>query len=327
MTKQLQTNKALLSSDLNLRPAQWTDVNAVAQLILDVCTHDGDPTVAQSPEDIESEWKTPGFVLETDAFVVETSDERIVGYEVFYENLAHANMDGDGYVHPDFMGRGIGTALLRALETRARKEMELAEPDLRVFIRNAMGMNDTVAREMHENEGYKPIRFNWRMEITLDEAPSMPNFPEGIELRPFDMSQDHAVYEAHEDAFSDHWGHIRRPYEEWIQHNEDRDRSLWLIAWDGDQIAGYSLNRVRNDIGWVGSLGVRRPWRKRGLGEALLLQSFSELYKIGKPVIGLGVDAESPTGATRLYQKVGMHIASEYVFYEKELRSGREPEE
>ncbi|HKJ39901.1 MAG TPA: GNAT family N-acetyltransferase [Anaerolineales bacterium] len=327
MGTKLQTNETLLDPDLKLRAAQLADVNAVAQLILDVCIRDGDPTVADTPEDIEREWKTPGFVLETDAFVVETSDGRIVGYEVFYENLAHANMDGDGYVHPDFMGRGIGTALLRALEARAREEMNLTDPDLRVFIRNAMAIGDTVGCEMHENEGYKTIRFNWRMEITLDKEPSPPKLPEGIELRPFDMSQDHAVYEAHEDAFSDHWGHIRRPYEEWIQHNEDRDRSLWLIAWDGDQIAGYSLNRVRNDIGWVGSLGVRRPWRNRGLGEALLLQSFSELYQIGKPVIGLGVDAESPTGATRLYKKVGMHTASEYAVYEKELRPGREPEE
>lgn len=321
------TDKSPLAPDLKLRPAQWTDVNAVAALILDVCTNDGDPTFAETPEEIEQEWKTPGFVLETDAFVVETSDGHIVGYEVFYENLAHANMDGDGYVHPDFMGHGIGTTLLRALEARARKEMELAEPDLRVFIRNAMAIGDTVGREMHENEGYKSIRFNWRMEITLEEEPSEPELPAGIEIRPFDMSQDHDAYEAHEEAFSDHWGHVHRSYEEWIHRHKDKDKSLWLIAWDGDQIAGYSRNRIRNGIGWVGSLGVRRPWRKRGLGEALLLQSFRELYKIGKPVIGLGVDASNPTGATRLYQKVGMHIAAEYVFYEKELRSGREPEE
>jgi mycothiol synthase len=324
MGTKLQTNETLLDPDLKLRPAQWTDVNAVAQLILEVCTNEGDPTIADTPEDLERDWGFPGFVLETDAFIVETSDGRIVGYEVFYINHAHADFNGDGYVHPDFMGRGIGTALLRALEARAREEMKLADPDLRVFIRNAMGIGETVGREMHENEGYKTLRFNWRMEITLDEVPPAPKLPEGIELRPFDMSQDHAVYEAHEEAFSDHWGHVPHTYEEWIHHNEERDRSLWLIAWDGDQIAGYSLNRTRNGIGWVGSLGVRRPWRKRGLGEALLLQSFVELHKRGHNVIGLGVDAENPSGATRLYKKVGMHTAAEYVFYEKELRPGRE---
>ncbi|MDX1378085.1 MAG: GNAT family N-acetyltransferase, partial [Anaerolineales bacterium] len=247
---ELQTDKTLLSPDLKLRPAQWADVDAVAQLILDVCTKDGDPTIADTPEDIEREWKTPGFNLETDAFVVETSDGRIVGYEVFYENLAHANMDGDGYVHPDFMGRGIGTTLLRALEARARQEMQLADPDLRVFIRNAMAIGDTVGREMHENEGYKPIRFHWRMEITLDKAPSAPKLPTGIELRPFEMRHDRAVYEAHEEAFSEHWGHVHKSYDEWTHHNAGRDRSHWLIAWDGDQIAAYSLNRIRMGIGW-----------------------------------------------------------------------------
>ena len=76
----------------------------------------------------------------------------------------------------------------------------------------------------------------------------------------------------------------------------------------------------------MGTLGVRRPWRKRGLGLALLYHSFGEFYKRGNRVISLGVDAASQTGATRLYKKAGMHVASEYVSYEKELRPGREPE-
>jgi ribosomal protein S18 acetylase RimI-like enzyme len=107
------------------------------------------------------------------------------------------------------------------------------------------------------------------------------------------------------------------------------DPSLWHIAWDGDQIAGYAQTRYRNGIGWVGNLGVRRPWRKRGLGEALLLHSFNEFYKRGMMRIGLGVDASNPTGATRLYQKVGMQIAVEDIVVEKEYRPGREfdPEE
>ena len=326
MATKLKTDETLLSPDLSLRPAQWADVNAVAQLILDVCTSDGDPTVAVSPEELERAWKSPGYVLERNAFVVETTDGRIVGYEEFDDNHGHAALQGDGYVHPEFMGRGIGTAMLRVLEVRAREEMKLAEPDLRVFIRNGMSIGDTVAREIHESEGYKAIRFSWRMEITLEKEPPLPKFPDNIELRPFEMKHDHAVYEAHEEAFSDHWGHTPHTYEEWTHRNQDRDRSLWLIAWDGNQIAGYSFNRIRMGIGWVGGLGVRRPWRKRGLGEALLLRSFADLYKHGQPVIGLGVDAENPTGATRLYQKAGMHIAAEYVIYEKELRSGRSVE-
>jgi ribosomal protein S18 acetylase RimI-like enzyme len=79
-------------------------------------------------------------------------------------------------------------------------------------------------------------------------------------------------------------------------------------------------------IGWISTLGVRRPWRKMGLGLALIRHSFGEFYKRGTTIIGLGVDASNPTGATRLYQRAGMYVASEFVSYEKELRAGRTQE-
>lgn len=319
-----------LPSNLRLRAARWADLEPVAQLILDVCTNDGDAAVAVPPEELRAEWEIPGFTLETDAWVVTTSDGRVVGYEEFVNRYAHASLQGDGYVHPDFMGMGIGTAMLRTLEERAHREMALAEPEQRVFIRNAMSIGDTVSRAMHETEGYRPIRFFWRMEISLDKAPPVPIWPEGIELRPFDVdAHTYLVYRAHEEAFHDHWGHTPRSFEEWkhrVIEGDDFDPSLYFIAWDGDQIAGYALDRYRNDIGWVGTLGVRRPWRKRGLGLALLYHSFGEFYRRGTTVISLGVDAANPTGATRLYQKAGMHVAAEYVNYEKELRPGKEPE-
>lgn len=319
----------MLPVSFRLRAARWTDLEPVAQLILDVCTSDGDATMAVSPAVLKNEWKNPGFNLETDAWVMTTADGRVVGYEEFVDRHAHVSLQGDGYVHPDFMGKGIGTAMLHALEKRARKEMELADPEHRVFIRNGMAIGDTVSREMHENEGYKPIRFFWRMEITLDGPPPAPNWPEGIQLRPFELEEhNYAVYLAHEEAFRDHWGHTPHSYDEWQHHmnNEEMDPSLWFIACEGDQVAGYALNRYRNGNGWVGTLGVRRPWRKHGLGLALLYRSFGEFFKRDTPVISLGVDAANQTGATRLYQKAGMHVAAEYVTYEKELRPGREPE-
>ncbi|HET9915200.1 MAG TPA: GNAT family N-acetyltransferase [Anaerolineales bacterium] len=331
MDTNLQVQETSLAPGLKLRSTQWADLNSVAQLTLDVLTADGDPTFAMSPEEVEREWKTPGFELERDTWVVETAAGRIVGYEVFLEKHAHASLMGDGYVHPEYRGRGVGTTLLRALDGRAREEIRLAEPGLRVFLRNITSMRDTRARELHENEGYQSIRFSWHMEIDLDQAPRSPVWPAGIELRPFVLeAHNRAVFEADEEAFRDHWGHTPGTFEDWqhqVTGREDFDPSLWLIAWDGDEIAGYSLCRYRMGNGWVDALGVRRPWRKLGLGEALLLHSFAEFHQRGTRTIGLIVDSQNPSGATRLYQKVGMHATAEFVYYEKELRPGRELEE
>ena len=328
LTKANNTN---LDPGLHLRPVQWTDVNAVAKLIYDVCEADGDTTVAVTPDELKLEWQNPGFDLSRDAFLIETTDGRVVGYEEFVNSYEHAFLQTDGYVHPEFKGRGIGTTLLRVIEARAREDMALALPDVRVSLRSGIDNRDPSSHDLHRNEGYQPLRYHWRMEIKLTEAPKPVVFPDGIELRPFVREEHaHAVLDAQNEAFRDHWGSHDVSFERW-EHGkfgrDDFDPTLWMIAWDGDQIAGFSQNRYRMGIGWISTLGVRRPWRKRGLGEALLLHSFGEFHRRGMTTIGLGVDAQNPTGATRLYQKVGMYAASEFVTYEKELRSGRELEE
>ena len=320
-----------LDPSLHLRPVKWSDLEAVTQLIYDVCAADGDPIVAVTSEELKHQWETPGFDLERDAFLVETSDGRIVGYEEFFNEHEHARLQTDGYVHPEFKGRGVGTSLLRVLEQRAREETALAQPGVRITLHSTIDNRDPDSHQLHQTEGYQPLRYHWRMEIVLDGAPPEPNFPEGIELRPFIKGEhDAPVWQAQNEAWRDHWGSHDVTLEEWKRSRFDDpefDPTLWQIAWDGDEVAGFSLNRYRMGIGWIRTLGVRRPWRKRGLGEALLLQSFGEFYKRGTRTIGLGVDAQNPTGATRLYQKVGMYIASEYVTYEKELRPGRNVEE
>lgn len=327
MDTKLKTDEIILTSGLKLRSAQWADLDAVAQLMYDAWEDDGDTTMAATSEDLTIRWQKPGFNLEHDTFVVETPDGRLVGFDQFDNQYGHAILEAEGYVHPEFKGRGIGTSLLRSVEKRAYEEMRLAESGVRISLRSPINHRDQAAHELHRHEGYTPLRYYWRMEITLTAPPAPANFPAGIELRPF-VKDEHAraVLDAQNESFRDHWGNHDESYEKWAPRKFGRkefDPTLWMIAWDGDQIAGFSQNRYRGGIGWIGTLGVRRPWRKRGLGEALLLHSFGEFYKRGTTTIGLGVDAQNPTGATRLYQKVGMRAVSEFVFYEKELRAGR----
>ena len=242
-----------------------------------------------------------------------------------------SNSYADGYVHPEFKGLGIGTTLLRAVEVRAREDMQLAEPDLAIFIRSTIDNKDEQGHSLHKTEGYFSIRYHWRMEIKLQEPPPAVTWPDGIELRPF-VKDEHAVvvWQAQNEAFRDHWGSHDVTFEEFAHNRFDAarfDPTLWAIAWDGNEVAGFSINRFRMGIGWIGTLGVRRPWRKKGLGLALLQHSFDEFYNRGTTTIGLGVDASNPTGATRLYQRAGMYVASEFATYEKELRPGRNLEE
>ncbi len=322
----IMTTNLTLPPGFILRPAAWDDAADVTQLIYDVCEADGDTTVAVTVDELKRGWQAPGFRLETDAWVVSAPDGRLAGYEEFNNRHAHAALDGDGYVHPQFKNLGVGTALLSALDARARQEIPLAPPDLRVFIRNGLDANDKSGREIHAAAGFQPIRYSWRMEITLTAPPQPACWPLGVELRPFLPGQhNRAVYEAEQESFTDHWGHTHQPYGAWELRKlqrENFDPTLWHIAWADGEIAGFSQCRFRQGIGWVGTLGVRRPWRKQGLGMALLMHSFGEFYKRGEKVVGLGVDASNPTGATRLYERAGMHIASEFVIYEKELRPG-----
>jgi ribosomal protein S18 acetylase RimI-like enzyme len=151
--------------------------------------------------------------------------------------------------------------------------------------------------------------------------------PEGIEIRPYRHPEDEQrVYEAVQDAFADHWEFHPATIEHWREFSvkaRNFEPELWLVAWDGHEIAGASCNYPERfgdpGYGWVGTLGVRRPWRRRGVGEALLRRSFAALHARGPRKVRLSVDAENPTGATRLYERVGMHVQRRSNIWERSL--------
>ena len=317
------TEKTYLDPGLTLRQARWADINAVAKLTHDVAEIEGDSLFVLTSEELAIEWKSEDFNVERDVFVVETRDGHLVGSEEFYNESGHHQLKADGYVHPEFRGLGIGSSLLEKIAKRAQAEMALAAPGERVFIRSLINNKDDAGHTLLRNNGYAPVRYHWRMEIKVQEAPAKATFPAGIELRPF-IKEEHAlaVWQADNEAFRDHWGSHARPYEEWSHEkfgNPNFDPTLWMTAWDANEVAGFSQNRFRKGIGWIGTLAVRRPWRKKGLGFALLCHTFGEFYKRGMTTIGLGVDSANLTGATRLYERAGMVVAGEFAMYEKGL--------
>lgn len=319
--------KTYLDPSLTLRPARWADLNAVAKLTHEVAAMEGDALFVLTAEELANAWESTGFDVERNVWVVETQAGRLVASEEFYNDKGHYQLKADGCVHPAFRGLGIGSALLEKIAERAQVEMQLAAPEAQVVIQSLVNNKDAAGHTLLRNNGYSPVRYYWRMEIKLQTAPTAVTFPAGIELRPF-VQEAHAlaIWQADNEAFQDHWGSHTRTYAEWAHEKFGKsnfDSTLWVIAWAGNEVAGFSQNRFRKGIGWIGTIAVRRPWRKKGLGLALLRHTFSEFYKRSTTTVGLGVDSANLTGATRLYQRAGMVVAGEFALYEKELRAGK----
>jgi mycothiol synthase len=228
--------------------------------------------------------------------------------------------------------------MLQWAEERAMQALSEIPKDLRFAPRIGAFQQAQRSRKLFEDFGYGYIRSSYHMRIEMDAPVPEPAWPEGITLRTFNPGTDaEAVYRADTESFRDHFGFVEPPFDEGFQRfkhfmieYEGFDPSLWFLAMDGPsgEIAGISLCRSRSfddpDLGWVATLGVRRPWRKRGIGLALLRHSFNEFYRRGTRRVGLGVDAQNLTGALRLYEKAGMHVRQAYDLYEKELRPGME---
>ncbi len=269
--------------------------------------------------ELREEWEA--YDLERDVFLVEL-DGRLAAYATF-ENRGGGRLSADGYVHPDVIGRGLGGELLRLTEARALEEDVPA--GTRVSLQNATLRGMPGAETLYPAHGYRVERHFWRMVAHLERKPEV-TVPEGVEIRlARDPEERGLLHEVVEDAFGDHWESRRLPFEEWEKETlgvEGFDPSLVWVATVGDELAGTNISywKRNGDWGWVGRLGVRREYRRRGIAEALLQTSFRELWQRGERRVALGVDAQSPTGATRLYEKAGMTLFFEAIVYEKELR-------
>jgi mycothiol synthase len=230
--------------------------------------------------------------------------------------------DGDSRFNVDArpLDAEVAPLLTAAAEDHARGEDECAV--LHGFVQG----DDPALRGAFEAAGWRPIRYSFQMRIELGDDLPEPAWPDGLTLRTMQPGEDERLYEANMDAFADHWDFRRQPIEDWRGYTTKHHRfdpSLYWLAEHGDEIAGFAFNSWHfsgdPQFGWVGSLGVRRPWRRRGLGTALLLHSFHDFRSRGATKVGLGVDGENTTGAVRMYERAGMSVVRRNDTYEKRL--------
>jgi mycothiol synthase len=295
----------------SVRPPKVSDLESVYELIAQQNTHDYGSAMITA-EDLQKKWQ--GLNLEDDACVAYLDNE-LVGYAELLE--------GDSpYIYiADRMNIDLAFQLLLILEGKVSSQKK---GKVNLFTR--VSENNRTLLQLFASNGYHSNLSFQIMEVTLAEPPPAPQWVDGINVRTFIKGQDEqATYRADEDAAEDKGYHDPLGYESWVKRmrmdKESFDPSLWFLACEGNEIAGVVLNLYakESNTGWVDHLSVRRAWRKKGIGKALLLHSFTEFYSRNIRRVKLSVDSKSLTNAPRLYKSVGMKTIQQYHIYRKEI--------
>jgi ribosomal protein S18 acetylase RimI-like enzyme len=325
-----------LPKGYTVRPMTMSDVAAVAEIV-NAYGRRFTGADLTSAERLESEFSTPGFDLENSTCLAIDPENQVVAFSTVFDVVEpHVRVNVWAVVPPEHQGRGIGSALYDWLTSRARKAVEKAPDGARVTLHQNVFEGDAAAAAFLTSRGFVQTRHFWRMAIDLESGSEAPQWPLGIHPCTVDVETglEDCVRAAYE-AFRDHYGFVEGSFEQQlemtrhrIESDPEHDPELNFVAKDGDRIAGVCLCRsvsgTDRNTGYVGVLGVLRPWRRRGLGLALLLEAFERFRRKGKKRAHLHVDAQSPTGATHLYEKAGMYVDQLNHEYTLELRPGKD---
>jgi mycothiol synthase len=319
-----------LPDRFTVRAPTIDDLAGVVDLI-NRCTRARAGVADYSESYLRRSWEEDGRDLSTDNWLVVTAEGRLVAYADISEYDPYDVNEFEYYVDPGLVGRGIEEFLIATAERRVRASIAKAPDGARVALETFAWASDEDEQRRLAGLGYAPNRVWHRMQIDMgDEPPPPPEWPTGIELRAFVPGEEDVVHAAWEDAQRDEWGHPTltdaqfRYY--FVESEPDFDPTLWFLAVDNDtgEMAGYVLGRWERpgepDCGQIRYVGVRRHYRRRGVATALLRHAFREYHRRGKRKVGLAVDAESPTGADRLYERAGMRAVQSRVIFEKVLR-------
>ena len=267
-----------------------------------------------------------------DILLAEVDGEVVAYARVFWQELVEGgrSYENFGFVHPAWRRRGIGTMLHRQNEERLRQIASKHGDVEPKWLASESVDTDAGAAALLRRDGYTAVRFFYEMVARTLDGIAVPPMPDGIELRPATRDQYRAIWEASAEAFRDHWGEQEWASEDWERFEVNPahdDPRFWRVGWDGDQIAGAVVTTVPVEENehhgrarvYVSMVSVRRPWRRRGLARALFASSLTGAREAGYTSATLGVDTDSPTGATDLYRSLGFVPARTFTAWRKPL--------
>jgi mycothiol synthase len=324
----MHTLSVSLPSGFRLRPALDEDAAAVAAFASDETEAFIGARVV-SAQWLLRNWTAPSVNRKQDIAVVEAPGGRLCGCLSVQADPPYTRVFALGMVARPYHGRGLGAAIVAENELRARRFVALADPGVRVVIHTGALADEPRVSALLAAHDYREVRRTTLMRIDFEGEPAPPAALAGINVRPLRPDEAEELFAVHCEAFADHWGEGEETYEDFRHRMLDRpdfDPELWLLAWHGEKLAGY-LGAQEEAVedprrGYVALLGVRRAYRRRGVGETLLRHAFQVLFLREKHGCDLHVDADSLTGATRLYERVGMGAHPRFALWEKQLRPG-----
>ncbi len=285
------------------------------------------PTAEHLQIEIEGE---DGIDAASDIVIAEVDGETVAEAQVWRVTREGTTMfDVGGHVLPAFRRRGLGSALLAENIRRASERAAAEPPGVPVQLGSFAEDEEIGHRAILGAAGFEVVRHFFLMRVpSLSDVPEAP-LPDGIEVRQVTPDQHRAIFDAEAEAFRDHWGH--REQTDDLFHTTfaraELDTGLWVVAWDGDEIAGVVQSwvwpeenaRLGVKRGWLEHISVRRPWRRRGLGRAITAIAMRRLRDAGIEDAMLGVDSENPTGALGLYEGLGFEVYSSAAAYRLSL--------
>ncbi len=331
------TKSIIINENWKIRAPEWDDLEAVNDLY-NRYMQDVLGINFSTPEGLRADWTFPNMTMADDFRIVFNENNVPIGYaSVWNHSEPHTNAFINLMVDPAYKDHPeLNQLLLSWVEERGRETLQKAPSDAKLTLSADIYVHQTELQALLTEADFHKSRNFWTMKIGLDQAIPEPQFPENIKIvTHLDLNDLTALCQAVDDSFRDHWGHVSQPielaletWEHWsnVETNPEYDGSMWFIAMDGDEIAGVSLCTAKTQedktMGYVYTLGVRRAWRRQGLALALLHHSFGEMKARGLKSASLDVDAQSLTGATRLYEKAGMHVWRHSEAFEKVIRDG-----
>ncbi|MDQ6694132.1 MAG: GNAT family N-acetyltransferase [Chloroflexota bacterium] len=183
-----------------------------------------------------------------------------------------------------------------------------------------------------EANGFAPDRYFFRMARDLSDPVPDPELPQGYALNHLQSKNELPERVAcFNESFVDTWKFqpLTLAKAEHYRANNPAykpEHDLVIVAPDSTfaafcfcEIDPEDNARHGRKVGWIHLLGTRRGHRKIGLGRAMLLAGLQRMKLDGMEVTNLDVDADSPTGALKLYESAGFKKEMTTVVMRKDL--------